>query len=59
MTLSIFLAKLSKIEKVFLVSKIIILSEKLSDNKCNTFSYFDLNYYFIYKNMSLNYVLAM
>ena len=35
-----------------------MLSEKLCENKCNTFHfyYFDLSYYLIHKNMSLNYV---
>ena len=49
MTISMCLAKLNEIEKVFLFSKIIIWSEKLSDNKCNAFYYFDLSYYFIHK----------
>ena len=34
------LAKLREIEIVFLFSKIIIWSEKLSDNKCNIFLLF-------------------
>ena len=40
MTLSMCWAKLSEIERVFLFSKIIIWSEKLSDNKCNAFLLF-------------------
>ena len=34
------LVELSEIERIFLFSKIIIWNEKLSDNKCNTFSLF-------------------
>ena len=33
-------AKLTEIERFFLFSKTIILSEKLSDNKCNSFLLF-------------------
>ena len=51
-----YLGKLSEIERVFLFSKIILWSEKLSDKKCNTFLLFDLSYYFIHKNMFLNYI---
>ena len=36
MTIYMCLAKLSEIEKVFLISKIIIWNENLNDNKCNT-----------------------
>ena len=43
------LAKLNEIERVFLFSKIIIWREKLNDNKCSIFLYFDLSYYFIHK----------
>ena len=40
MTLYMCLAKLSEIERAFLFGKIFIWSEKLSDNKCNTFLLF-------------------
>ena len=49
-------AKLSKIERFFLFSKTIILNEKLSDNKCNSFLLFWFKLWFYSQNMSLNYV---
>ena len=55
MIISMCLAKLSEIERVFF-SKIIIWSGKLSDINVLHFYNFDLNYSFIHKNMSLNYV---
>ena len=54
-----YLAKLNEMERKKLFIKIIIWSEKLSDNKVIYFYYFDLIYYFIHKTCILIMFLAI